>query len=111
MLVFYAEVRRRKSRLGGSKGGGRDTGLATTQVNLCLLANNLRSKAPFTEPTPNRGQRMLVFYAEVRRRKSRLGGSKGGGRDTGLATTQVNLCLLANNLRSKAPFTERGFGG
>ena len=37
----------------------------------------LRSKAPFTEPTPNRGQRLLADYAEVRRRKSKGQRSKG----------------------------------
>ena len=35
------------------------------------------SEAPFTEPTPNRGQRVLAHYAEVRRRKTKSKGVWG----------------------------------
>ena len=41
----------------------------------CHFAN--ATKAPFTEPTPNRAQSVLADYAEVRRRKTE--GQRGFG--------------------------------
>jgi hypothetical protein len=39
--------------------------------------NVAKQQAPFTEPTPNRGQRVLAPFAEVRRRKTK--GQRGFG--------------------------------
>ena len=45
------------------------------ETNTPFCSSN--NKPPFTEPTPNRGQRLLADYAEVRRRKSK--GQRGFG--------------------------------
>ena len=66
-------------------------------------------QAPFTEPTPNRGQRVLAHFAEVRRRKTKSKGVWGIGNTKGGVYTTILKATKTSRMEGLCDYMKKSF--